>query len=223
MISKQWVKQTREYFLTFLRETHFPEFEQAGERGATVHYPEWLIMLIGVRAVKCKEKRYVGRHRLALAYWPELWGRQVHAPPTSERQLRTRLKEICVVPGSGAGDIPRVASRALAVGDQSGSARSVTRGERVRPEAGCPGLCAAGPIKTCSGSGFVRSSCDFFQDLCGSATRHLLTEMPRGLMFSPISSKVQSSKSEKTARGLGGPSPGSNHGWRLSQYLWSAA
>src|SRR5882724_3012096 len=31
------------------------------------------------------------------------------------------------------------------------------------------------------------------------------------VMFSPVSSKEQSSKSEKTARGL----PGSNHGWRL--------
>jgi len=108
MISKQWVKQTREYFLTFLRETHFPEFEQSGERGATVRYPEWLIMLIGVLAVKCKEKTYLGIHRLALTYWPELCGRQVHAPPISERQLRTRLKKICFVPGSGAGYIQQI-------------------------------------------------------------------------------------------------------------------
>ena len=108
MISKHWVKQTREYFLTFLRETHFPEFEQAEERGATVRYPEWLIMLIGVLAVKCKEKTYLGIHRLALAYWPELCGRQVPVPPISERQLRTRLKKICFVPGSGAGYIQQI-------------------------------------------------------------------------------------------------------------------
>jgi hypothetical protein len=30
MISKQWVKQTRAYFLTFLRATHFPELERQG-------------------------------------------------------------------------------------------------------------------------------------------------------------------------------------------------
>ena len=108
MISKPWVKQTREYFLTFLRETHFPELEQSGERGARVPYPEWLIMLIGVLAVKCKEKTYWGIPRLALAYWPEWCGRQVQAPPISERQLRTRLKKICFVPGSGAGYIQQI-------------------------------------------------------------------------------------------------------------------
>jgi hypothetical protein len=108
MISKQWVKQTRAYFLTFLRETHFPELEREGERGATVRYPEWLIMLIGVLAVKCKEKTYLGIHRLALVYWQELCGRQVHAPPISERQLRARLKKICFEPGSGAGYIQQI-------------------------------------------------------------------------------------------------------------------
>jgi hypothetical protein len=107
-ISKQWVKQTRAYFLTFLRETHFPELEREGERRATVRYPEWLIMLIGVLAVKCKEKTYLGIHRLALVYWQELCGRQVHAPPISERQLRARLKKICFEPGSGAGYIQQI-------------------------------------------------------------------------------------------------------------------
>lgn len=108
MISKQWVKQTRAYFLTFLRETHFPELERQGERGAAVRYPEWLIMLIGVLAVKCKEKTYLGIHRLARTYWKELCGLQVHAPPISERQLRARLKKIRFEPGTGAGYIQQM-------------------------------------------------------------------------------------------------------------------
>jgi hypothetical protein len=108
MISKQWVKQTRAYFMTFLRETHFPELEREGERGVTVRYPEWLIMLIGVLAVKSKEKTYLGIHRLALAYWQELYGSQVQAPPISERQLRARLKKIRFAPGSGAGYIQQI-------------------------------------------------------------------------------------------------------------------
>jgi hypothetical protein len=90
LISKQWVKQTRVYFLTLLRETPFPELERQGEGGAAVRYPEWLIMLIGVLAVKCKEKTYLGIHRLARTYWQELCGPQLHAPPSSERQLRVR-------------------------------------------------------------------------------------------------------------------------------------
>lgn len=108
MISKQWIKQTRAYFLAFLRETHFPELERQGERGATVRYPEWLIMLIGVLAVKCKEKTYLGIHRLALTYWKELCGPQVHAPPISERQLRARLKKIRFEPGTGAGYVYQI-------------------------------------------------------------------------------------------------------------------
>jgi hypothetical protein len=50
-------------------------------------------MLIGVLAVKGKEKTYLGIHRLALTYWQELCGPQVHAPPISERQLRARVKK----------------------------------------------------------------------------------------------------------------------------------
>lgn len=41
MLSKQWSKETREYFLDFLRETNFPELSRQGERGAEVEYPEW--------------------------------------------------------------------------------------------------------------------------------------------------------------------------------------
>jgi hypothetical protein len=108
MISQQWVQQTRAYFLTFLRETPFPELERQGEGGTTVRYPEWLIMLIGVLAGKWKEKTYLGIHRLALTYWKELCGPQVHAPPISERQLRARLKKSRFEPGSGAGYIYQI-------------------------------------------------------------------------------------------------------------------
>ena len=54
-IAPKWVRQTRKYFLKFLRSTGFPPVERHGDRGQTFMYPEWLIMLIGVLAVKCKE------------------------------------------------------------------------------------------------------------------------------------------------------------------------
>jgi hypothetical protein len=108
MVSKQWVKETRKYFLDFLRETHFPEVVRHGERGSPVEYPEWLIMLIGVVAVKCKEKTYVGIHRLSTRYWNELCGKEVQAPPISASQLRERLKKIRFEPGSGAGYIQQI-------------------------------------------------------------------------------------------------------------------
>jgi len=68
MVSKQWIGETRRYFLDFLRATNFPEFAHAGERGPEEKYPEWLIMLIGVMAVKSKEKTYMGIHRLSTRY-----------------------------------------------------------------------------------------------------------------------------------------------------------
>lgn len=105
MVSKEWVKETREYFLAFLRATRFPELTRHGEYGLVFDYPEWLIMLIGVVAVKCKEKTYVGIHRLSTRYWQELCGREVKLPPISESQLRERLKKICFQPGEGAGYI----------------------------------------------------------------------------------------------------------------------
>lgn len=108
MVSQQWIKETRKYFLDFLRATHFPDFAQAGERGPEVEYPEWLIMLIGVVAVKSKEKTYVGIHRLSTRYWWELCGKEVHAAPISESRLRARLKKICFVPGAGAGYVYQI-------------------------------------------------------------------------------------------------------------------
>ena len=108
MISKQWIRETREYFLEFLQATNFPEFSQAGDRGPEVEYPEWLIRLIGVVAVKSKEKPYGGIHRLSTHYGRELCGKEVQAVPISESRLRTRLKKICFQPGAGAGYIYQI-------------------------------------------------------------------------------------------------------------------
>jgi hypothetical protein len=108
MVSKQWIKETRTYFLDFLRATKFPELSRQGDRGPEVEYPEWLIMLIGVVAVKCKEKTYVGIHRLSMHYWKELCGTEVRAAPISESRLRVRLKKICFEPGTGAGYIYQI-------------------------------------------------------------------------------------------------------------------
>jgi hypothetical protein len=108
MVSKQWIKETRTDFLEFLRQTQFPEFAQPRGRGSPGAYPEWLIMLIGVVAVKCKEKTYVGIHRLSTRYWQELCGKEVQAPPISASQLRARLKKIRFEPGTGAGYIPQI-------------------------------------------------------------------------------------------------------------------
>lgn len=108
MVSRQWVRETRKYFLDFLRATHFPDFAHPGERGPEVEYPEWLIMLIGVVAVKSREKTYVGIHRLSTRYWRELCGKEVQAAPISESRLRARLKKICFAPGTGAGYVYQI-------------------------------------------------------------------------------------------------------------------
>src|SRR4051794_38260908 len=108
MISREWVQDTRAYFLDFLHTTRFPELTRHGGRGLMCAYPEWLIMLIGVQAVKCKEKTSVGIHRLSPRYWEELCGHEVQLPPISESQLRERLKKICFEPGTGAGYIYQI-------------------------------------------------------------------------------------------------------------------
>jgi hypothetical protein len=65
LVSKQWVKETRRYFLDFLRATPFPEFTDPRGRGSPGVDPEWLIRLIGVVAVKCKVKTDVEIPRLS--------------------------------------------------------------------------------------------------------------------------------------------------------------
>jgi hypothetical protein len=84
MISQEWVESTRAYVLEFLRMTKFPELTRHGESAGRCDYPEWLIMLIGVLAVTCKEKTYLGIHRLSTRFWQELCGEEVKAPPISE-------------------------------------------------------------------------------------------------------------------------------------------
>lgn len=108
MISQVWVENTRTYFLEFLRMTKFPELTRHGESAGRCEYPEWLIMLIGVLAVKCKEKTYWGIHRLSTRFWKELCGEEVKAPPISESRLRARLKKIRFKPGTGAGYIHQI-------------------------------------------------------------------------------------------------------------------
>ena len=92
-LNPEWVKQVRDEFYSFLRNTHFPEPKRNGARGSTFHYPESLIMLIAVLAVKCKVKTYQGIHRLVVQYW-SLLTPQPKAQPISESQLRDRLKKI---------------------------------------------------------------------------------------------------------------------------------
>jgi hypothetical protein len=108
MISQEWVESTRTYFLEFLRMTKLPELTQHGESVGRGEYPEWLIMLIGVLAVKCQENTYVGIHRLSTRFWKELCGEEVRAPPISESRLRARLKKIRFKPGTGAGYIDQI-------------------------------------------------------------------------------------------------------------------
>jgi hypothetical protein len=93
-IAPKWVRQTRKYVLKFLHGTGFPPVERHGERGPTFLYPAWLIMLIGVLAVKGKEPTDLGIHRMTCRFWHELCGRQMRVPPIAESQVRTRLKKI---------------------------------------------------------------------------------------------------------------------------------
>jgi len=107
-ISPKWVRQTRKYFLKFLQATHFPPVERHGQRGKTFEYPEWVIMLIGVLAVKCQEQTYLGIHRMTCRFWNELCGRKVQLPPISESQLRARLKKIGYQLGTAPGYVVQI-------------------------------------------------------------------------------------------------------------------
>jgi hypothetical protein len=107
-ISPTWVRQTRKYFLKFLQATHFPPVARHGQRGKTFEYPEWLIMLIGVLAVKCQEHTYLGIHRMTCRFWNELCGRKVQLPPISESQLRARLKKIGYQLGTAPGYVVQI-------------------------------------------------------------------------------------------------------------------
>jgi len=92
-LNDQWIRETRDYFVKFLKVTKFPHPERNGIRGSKFDYPEWLIMLIAVLAVKCKVKTYLGIHKMAVQYWSVV-AEGLKVKPISERQLRDRLKKI---------------------------------------------------------------------------------------------------------------------------------
>jgi hypothetical protein len=90
-LNPKWIKAFARQWRDFLRDTGFPEPARNGARGSAFAYPESLIMLIAVLAVKCKVKTYLGIHRLAVTYWSQITP-DAALPPISESQLRERLK-----------------------------------------------------------------------------------------------------------------------------------
>jgi hypothetical protein len=107
-ISPKWVRQTCQSFLNFLPATHFPPVERHGQRGKTVAYPEGLLILIGVLAVKGQEQTSLGIHRMTCRFWHEVCGRQVQLPRLSESQWRVRLKKIGDQFGTAPGSVVQI-------------------------------------------------------------------------------------------------------------------
>jgi hypothetical protein len=68
-LNHAWITHTHRCFLESLRVSDFPEVQRNGVRRSVFEYPESLIMLIAVLSVKCKEKTYLGTHRMACRYW----------------------------------------------------------------------------------------------------------------------------------------------------------
>ena len=102
-LSDQWIKETRDYFLKFLKVTKFPHPERNGRRGSKFEYPEWLVMFVAVLSVKCKVKAYTKIHAMTVRYWKAIRdGTDLPRRPISETQLRDRLKKICHTPGEPA-------------------------------------------------------------------------------------------------------------------------
>jgi len=106
-LNPKWIAVTRKYFLDFLEMTNFPHLARNGTRGSRFDYPEWLIMFIAVLSVKCKEKTYLGIHRMTGKYWSEI-AEGLELPVISESQLRDRLKKIRHAPGEPAKFISQV-------------------------------------------------------------------------------------------------------------------
>lgn len=106
-LNSEWIRETRQIFLDFLELTNFPHPVRDGRRGTEFDYPEWLIMFIAVLAVKCREKTYLGIHRMTEKYWKHIAEGQ-DLSVISESQLRERLKKICHAPGKPAGFIFQV-------------------------------------------------------------------------------------------------------------------
>ena len=103
-LNPEWIIETHQYFLNFLELTEFLHPERNGRRGSSFDYPEWLIMFIAVLAVKCREKTYLGIHRMTQKYWSQI-AQGLDLTVISESQLRERLKKICHEHGKPAGFI----------------------------------------------------------------------------------------------------------------------
>ena len=58
-LNPAWVRDALTYFKEFLATTGFPDPVRHGRRGRYFSYPEWLIMFIAVRSVKCQTDRYL--------------------------------------------------------------------------------------------------------------------------------------------------------------------
>ena len=97
-LNPKWIKETRDYFLKFLKVTKFPHPARNGTRGSKFEYPEWLIMFIAVLSVKCKVKSYLAIHRLAIQYWDIITAGLNLKKPIAESSLRGRFKKICHQP-----------------------------------------------------------------------------------------------------------------------------
>jgi hypothetical protein len=93
-LNPKWISATRKYFLNFLELTNFPHLARNGTRGSSFDYSDWLIMLIAVLLVKCKEKTYLGIYRMTEQHWAERV-EGLDLPVISDSQLRDRLKKIC--------------------------------------------------------------------------------------------------------------------------------
>lgn len=106
-LNSAWITQTRKYFLEFLQVSKFPHPQRNGDRGSKFSYPEWVIMFIAVLSVKCKVKSYLGTHRMARHYWPQI-AASLAVPPIRESQLRERLKKIGHAPGRPASFILQI-------------------------------------------------------------------------------------------------------------------
>lgn len=113
-LNPEWVRETRDRFKRFLKETKFPHPIRNGNRGSRFDYPEWLIMLVAILSVKAKAKNYLAMHRLTVQYWPVISDglpSKIRKKPISESNLRLRLKKICHFPGKPAMFIFQVFSR----------------------------------------------------------------------------------------------------------------
>lgn len=93
-INEEWIREMRDYFRRFLKETRFPEPSRYGQRGPKFEYPEWLIMFIGFLAVKQKIKTYLALHRFLSKYWGAIGG-DLGYKLIPESTMRYRLKKIC--------------------------------------------------------------------------------------------------------------------------------